>query len=245
MLVTKSKEPHPSKFTKSHSNGFIRFLDKNYKEKLFNINEEQKDILRKMSEKGILPMIPKNSSQDVFGPVQPFLSFDTRSEKMSQKLVDNALDKISTLLSPKFSRPPVKVKDDSRKLLSPMKQKQSIDHFKRQLASTGSLLRLLTQPNRRPMAGQHLRGEALYRSRELHVLHPPAFYSQTMLSSDGLPVKSELQRKIFTIHIKQDQVIKQHRKKLDTKEQNKLKGTRHDESSFAGDVYDGNWPFCT
>lgn len=240
--MTKSKEITQKKLSEKQSFGFVRFLDRNYREKLFNLNDVQKDIFKQLTQKGIIPMCQRNSSPEVFGPVLPFLTFDNRKNKLSQKLVNNALDQIKNFVPPELARTSSKPMDESRKLLSSIKQKKSLENFKTHLATTGSMARLTSKPNKITNDNLSLVAEPVGNKFAKHKSQPNMLLKSPVNFAKGIGKQTEIHKKIYFINHKHDKTIRYQRK---TMKENYLKALKNEDSSFGGELRESNSPFYT
>jgi hypothetical protein len=187
-------------------------------------------------------MRQRNASPDVFGPVIPFLTFDNRKDKLSQKLVDNALDRIKNFVPPELARANSKHLDDSKKLLSPLKQKKSVDNFKTHLATTGSLARLISKPGKASLGNQELVAEQIGSRLGTHASDPRLFRKPPVNSGLAIGRQTEFHKKIYLINHKHDQTIKQNREVMKASH---LKALKNEDSSFGVEARESNSPFYT
>ena len=145
--MVKSKVSSHKSLVPTQSCGYLRLLDPNYREKLFNLKSDQKEIFRKLTEKNIIPLRQANVNTNYFNQYRPFLEpMNSRQPgrvSLDSKLVNTVLDKIKFYMPPELLQTCAKTPLMPKQPLSPFKKKQSIDNFKTQLATTGSLARLL------------------------------------------------------------------------------------------------------
>jgi hypothetical protein len=242
-LVTKEKEISSQAVSDNHSFGFFRFLDNNYQEKLLNLNGVQKEIFKQLAEKGIIPMHNRNSSTDLFARKTPFIGNDTRKNVMSQKLVDNALDKIKVSIPLELAiKNQFKPPDDSKKLLHSLKKKRSYNKFKSQLAGHGSMVKLTRKNSQNTLTPENLTINRAGRQLENPSLdwHDVARSPSTFIS--GISPKKFDQKRMFVINQRHDQVIKNNR---DARNSSNRKDLMLDDSNNLVESLNGYFPFIT
>lgn len=243
-LVVKSKDSSKKRLMPTQSCSYLRLLDPNYREKLFNLNGDQKAIFRKLTEKKIIPIRQNNVTTDYFNRELPFLQQPQKGSLvyLDSKVVNTVLDKIKFYVPPELLQNCARNPLAGKKFDSPLKKKQSIDNFKTQLATTGSLARLPKSPEKQMAHLVTLEGRGFSQSKAGESSQKIDNRREVTIPADNGQGRGLKRNRIVIANIKNNKLIKQNRQRL---REASVAALQTDDLESKEEFSEQNLPFCT